>query len=894
MAVRRDTYQLDIQVITENSRQYAQLIKDNKTLIKDFKKAKLNGEGLEKTIKDITDSAKKIDKINLKNVLPNDLVTRAHQLRSILNRIPQSRPEYKLLEKQYIAINQELGEMRRRSRGVAAAKTRMAREGFSAGRLIARGLALFSFAQVGRDVVSTTAKFEKFEAVLENALGSQSAAQASFQMIQDFAASTPFQVDQIIDSYIKLVNRGFKPTQEELIKIGDLTASQGKEYGQLVEAILDAQTGEFERLKEFGIQASKAGDQVTLSFKDQQVEVKNTEEAIRNAIIAFGDLEGVQGTTAKIADTLEGKLSNFQDRITKLMNTLGESGFGAAVGGAIDLLGKLSDEASFALGSASQKAAALTSEFESQKNEVNKLERELNPLLERYDQLTEKTELSETEQKELEKVIKQIGEAAPNAVTEIDNYGNALSINAGKAREFVKAQKTLLQGLNRDAISEIEEQLKSVTSLRDIEKRLAETGETGGIISVGISDSRRKEAFAETQRLTEEIEFLELRLKQLKGEPLVEGLNGNPQTPPGGDDGNKPKSPTKDKVDELEELTNQLLEQNTQLEKAQEGEANRLDAELDAIVEKSLAETQADMDSIERKKALSEEIRLLGLSDRERELEEIDNKYAKLKELAELYGLDVTNIEKKWAKERSAIEEDLANKKIAESKRAADYEKNVERAKRQIARDSLQLVVSLLSKDEEARKKNAKAIKAFTVFQIQVDLAAEIQKIWRNSASFGPLAQVIGSVQTALAVGRSVAQIRNVQSQKFARGGFTGSGLFKDETGQRVAGWVHQDEYVAPTWQIKKHPGLFAQLENDRLRGYNTGGFANINTTPSAATFTQSITNNTEVDFTDVLKELRLMRREAATKKPVEAFVVLDKLNAAQAEYSSVRDEASI
>ena len=59
-------------------------------------------------------------------------------------------------------------------------------------------------------------------------------------------------------SYITLANRGIKPTKEEIIKLGDLASSQGKDFNQLAEAMLDAQTGEFERLKEFGIKASKS------------------------------------------------------------------------------------------------------------------------------------------------------------------------------------------------------------------------------------------------------------------------------------------------------------------------------------------------------------------------------------------------------------------------------------------------------------------------------------------------------------------------------------------------------------------------------------------------------------------------------------------------------------
>jgi phage tail tape-measure protein len=113
-------------------------------------------------------------------------------------------------------------------------------------------------------------RFQTFGAVLKTALGSTGAAQSSMKMIQDFAAKTPFSVEELTSAYVKLVNRGFRPTKEEMTKLGDLASSTGKSFDQLVEAILDAETGEFERLKGFGVKASKHGNQVIFTFKGVQ------------------------------------------------------------------------------------------------------------------------------------------------------------------------------------------------------------------------------------------------------------------------------------------------------------------------------------------------------------------------------------------------------------------------------------------------------------------------------------------------------------------------------------------------------------------------------------------------------------------------------------------------
>ena len=192
---------------------------------------------------------------------------------------------------------------------------------------------LFALDQIKQfisQVVQVTAEFQKFEAVLTNTLGSRSQAQIALRQIQDFAAKTPFSVQELTASFVKLANQGFKPTTEEMRKLGDLAASTGKQFDMLTEAIIDAQTGEFERLKEFGIRASKEGDNVTFTFKGVQTQVEFTSEAIRNYILALGDAEGVSGAMASISATLGGQISNLGDAFTQLLQQWGDSQSGPA------------------------------------------------------------------------------------------------------------------------------------------------------------------------------------------------------------------------------------------------------------------------------------------------------------------------------------------------------------------------------------------------------------------------------------------------------------------------------------------------------------------------------------------------------------------------------------
>ncbi|PRY47111.1 hypothetical protein CLV58_101177 [Spirosoma oryzae] len=214
---------------------------------------------------------------------------------------------------------------------------------------------------IGKSIFETTAKFEKYEKVLTTALGGNSkAAKESLAAIKQLGAQTAFSVDEITDGYVKMVNRGLRPTKTEMVALTDLAASQGKTFDQLVEGLLDAATGEFERLKEFGMRASKAGEEVAFKFKDANLVVKNTgegfevldkktnkvvstfqsqEEATLGVLTALGKMKGVAGQNADMMDTLDGKSSNLGDSFDALKVELG-TGLRPIFVAILDLIGR--------------------------------------------------------------------------------------------------------------------------------------------------------------------------------------------------------------------------------------------------------------------------------------------------------------------------------------------------------------------------------------------------------------------------------------------------------------------------------------------------------------------------------------------------------------------------
>lgn len=181
-------------------------------------------------------------------------------------------------------------------------------------------------AAVAKNVIEVGASFESLRAQLNNLLGSEAAGTEAFQAIRKFAKETPFQVEQITGAYIKLQNRGIKPTNERLTALGDIASASGKDLDQITEAALDATQGEGERLNEFGIRMQAAGDKVRLSFKGQTVEVKKNEEAITNALVGFGQMEGVAGSMAVQMDTTKGVVSNLKDSVANFFDEVAQLG----------------------------------------------------------------------------------------------------------------------------------------------------------------------------------------------------------------------------------------------------------------------------------------------------------------------------------------------------------------------------------------------------------------------------------------------------------------------------------------------------------------------------------------------------------------------------------------
>lgn len=203
-----------------------------------------------------------------------------------------------------------------------------------------------------REVVSVTREFDILSAGLETATGSAQGAAQAFTAIQEFASTTPYDLQQVTDAFITLVNRGLTPSEEALTSYGDTAAALGKDLSGLINAVANATVGEFETLKTFGIKAKDQGDQISFTFRGVTTTVAKTSRDIEGYLINLGQVN-FAGAMEKRMMTLDGALSNFGDSWDKLVLDVSQSGLGDAIEGSVRVGIKVLEELGYQIRSLS-------------------------------------------------------------------------------------------------------------------------------------------------------------------------------------------------------------------------------------------------------------------------------------------------------------------------------------------------------------------------------------------------------------------------------------------------------------------------------------------------------------------------------------------------------------
>jgi TP901 family phage tail tape measure protein len=312
-------------------------------------------------------------------------------------------------------------------------------------------------------------------------------------------------------------------------------------------------------------------------------------------------------------------------------------------------------------------------EFGELADEIISLEKNTVPLLSRYDELQAKakslggeTKLSKEEQAELKKIISQVTEVMPGAVTQFDQYGNAVAISTTRVREFIDAERDRLKVVNADAITERQKQLNTVKrDMKEVQKDLDEIAKRG-TFSIGTDLGEGQTSFRDANAA-------EIRARKNHNQDLIsqergllqeiERLNGDA---------------LKKRADQQAASTKEQAEKKAQAEKdAAAAAANAPDDKGDKEAEKKR------QDFLKKLKQLQFEISLLGKDADEQEIQRTLKKYKELTAEATQYGVDVIQVEKLKNRELAFLidkfEQEKKRKREEEFKKsaAAEYQNSL-------------------------------------------------------------------------------------------------------------------------------------------------------------------------------------------------------------------------
>lgn len=224
------------------------------------------------------------------------------------------------------AVDKTSGAFRSIRRGLSTVKNAI----FSVQAAVIGLAGTAGFGLLVKSTIETNRSFQSLEASLKTFLGSTEKASKAFEILQKFAATTPYSLREVVGGFNRLIAVGLKPSIKSLKAFGNVASGVGKSLNQFIEAVADAAVGEFERLKEFGIKARTQGDQITFTFKGVETTVKKSSDAITDYLIGLGETD-FAGAMDEQAKTLNGAFSNLGDAFDAFKKRIGEAGFNQAL-----------------------------------------------------------------------------------------------------------------------------------------------------------------------------------------------------------------------------------------------------------------------------------------------------------------------------------------------------------------------------------------------------------------------------------------------------------------------------------------------------------------------------------------------------------------------------------
>lgn len=209
-------------------------------------------------------------------------------------------------------------------------------KGLLAGAITVAGITSFT-----NSVIEASSRAEDLKTTLTTVTGSAAAADEAFAFINDFATRTPFDIETLTETFIKLRAAGIEPTEELLTTFGDMAAVTTDRVGSLT-AITDLFSRttagglgleELNRLADRGIPVFDILQEKLGLTRLEISEFGKTAEGaarIKDALIAGLD-ENFGGGMAAASQNLSVSLSNLGIAANNALIKVGEGGLSDAI-----------------------------------------------------------------------------------------------------------------------------------------------------------------------------------------------------------------------------------------------------------------------------------------------------------------------------------------------------------------------------------------------------------------------------------------------------------------------------------------------------------------------------------------------------------------------------------
>ena len=700
--------------------------------------------------------------------------------------------------------------------------------------------AVQQFFQVIKDGVRILEEFEQQMAKVKAVTG---ASEVEFKMLTESAKElgraslfTSSEVGQLQEELAKL---GFTTPQilqssEAILQLATATGTELAQASEVAASTLNA----------FGLEAIEAQNIVDLmaeSFSSTPLDINKFQESMKLVAPTARSIgQSVQETTAQLGllakSGISGSIAGTQ--LSRVFIELNKKGI--TLKEAMNQVSNSSDKLGTATELVGDRGAKALQIFASQSEELATL-----------------TESFKDSTGEAAKMADIVGNTSVGATKKLSSAYEGMVLSIGDGTEDVLTKVKLFTA----------EILNSFTDVNNQINRLRAAGENSLGLGFGIISDEQEELLnlleTNDKFLANNINNAE-KLKQKRIEVAQEIVNISDQISQAQKDDNEDLAKSLIVVGNIQaKFFNQIVEQQNEVKRnaeaskaASEAQADSINKTADSInnVKFSLEELE-EVDDDFFDESFEEQVQKSSnaLDDMYNTLFENEEKAQQLKD--EQAAIDAENLvarsqkelddeiafKKELDKQKIALAEQTATALVEVAGRKAEREKTLE-----LANLDAQLQQGLISQEEFEKQREAIERKAFQrqkrleLAQIAISLATEIANIAANSAG-NPLnaftAGAAGAVQNialaGIATARSAVQAGIVASQKFADGGYTGSGFGSpDSSGFKQAGVVHEGEYVVPKNVLESQRGssLVGALEamrTNRPQPFSNFGFAN-------------------------------------------------------------------